>query len=93
MMAMSDITLRAAVSTQVFLADLQRHMRDLRERLSDEDGQVSVEWVGILALVGTIVAIILNFHLDTKVGNKVSDAFNNIFGGGGDGGGGGGGGQ
>jgi Flp pilus assembly pilin Flp len=90
---MSDITLRAAVQTQVFLADLSRHLREMQDRLRDEDGQVSVEWVGILALVGTIVAIILNFHLDTKVGTKVSDAFNNIFGGGGDGGSGGGGGQ
>ena len=54
---MSTITLRAAVTAQVFLQDLPRRMEEMRERARDEDGQVSVEWVGILALVGTIVAI------------------------------------
>jgi Flp pilus assembly pilin Flp len=84
---MSSITTRAAAHVSV----LALTVRERAAQLRDEDGQVSVEWVGILALVGTIIAAIIAFDLDGKVGTKVSDAFSNIFDGGSGGGTGGGG--
>lgn len=83
---MQHTMIRAAAATQAFITTA-------RERLArEEDGQVSIEWVGILALVGAIIAVILTFNIDDTVRTEVQNAIDGIFGGGGNGGGGGGGG-
>jgi putative Mn2+ efflux pump MntP len=77
---MTDMMLRTAVTTQTLIADLRERVQ---KRLEDQQGQVSIEWVGILALVGSIVALIVGLGLQNTLRDKVDTVVKSIFAGGG----------
>ncbi len=74
---MDQIT-RRAVAAQIAVAGVLTGMFD-RLR-SDDRGQGSVEYVGIIIVVGLIIAAIITFAtpIGTTIGNKIQEAVDGI---------------
>jgi Flp pilus assembly pilin Flp len=72
---MNEIVLRNQVRAQLAISSA---VDTAMERLRDEEGQTSIEYVGIIAVVGLILAALLGAasgwgsSLASKVGNVIS---------------------
>jgi Flp pilus assembly pilin Flp len=62
-----ELCIRAAVALQ-----------GVRRRLEEERGQTAVEYAGILAIVGVIIAVIVGADIDGKVKNLVNAALGKV---------------
>jgi Flp pilus assembly pilin Flp len=60
-----------AVKTHIMATSLARRLQD---RASDERGQTLVEYLGVLALVASIIVAIVVLDLDEKVKSAIEDA-------------------
>lgn len=69
---MNEKSLELAVVTQVAVTDLMERMRD---RLEDEEGQTSAEYLGIIlvvvAIIGGIAASGIGGKITTAIGNAI----------------------
>ena len=72
-----DATLELAVRSQTYVADLVERMQ---ARLADEEGQTAAEYMGILLIVGTIIAALIKLKIGDKVKTGVDDAIKQIAG-------------
>lgn len=76
---MSDIVLRSTVRAR---AELHSLVETLKQRLREQDGQDTVEYIGVLVLVAAIIAGVFAFipgvesTLQTDVTHMISDIFN-----------------
>lgn len=66
------------VKAQTMLEDFARRTA---ERLRDESGQTAAEYVGIMVLVGTIIAAIVALGIPDKLAGALGDAVDSITGG------------
>ncbi len=73
-----DATLAIAVRTQTFATDLIERMQ---ARLSDEEGQTAAEYMGILMIIGLVIAALISLKIDQKIKTGVGDALSKISGG------------
>jgi Flp pilus assembly pilin Flp len=71
---MNDLLLRAYVNLAVTA-------RVLRDRLRNEIGQTTTEYVGILVIVGAIILALVGAGIPARVGTAATNALNQIFGG------------
>jgi hypothetical protein len=71
---MNDLLLRAYVNLAVTA-------RVLRDRLRNEIGQTSAEYVGILVIVGAIIVALVAAGIPGRVQTAATNALNTIFGG------------
>jgi Flp pilus assembly pilin Flp len=67
---MSDLLIRLAVLRE-----------SLKARLADEDGAISIEYVGIVAFVAAIVLAILELGLEADISGFIQDKVSEILGG------------
>ncbi len=76
---MDQIT-RRAVAAQLAVAGVVTGMFDRVRR--NDTGQGSVEYVGIIIVVGLIIAAVITFAtpIGTAIGDKITEAVNNIGG-------------
>ena len=72
-----DATLELAVRSQTYVADLVERMQ---ARLADEEGQTAAEYMGILLIVGTIIAAIIKLKLHERIGKAVDGAITSMGG-------------
>ena len=70
-----DSSLELAVRTQTFAHDLVERMQ---ARLADNRGQTAAEYMGILLIVGTIIAAIISLGLHTRVSNTITEALDKM---------------
>lgn len=66
------------MNTMIFIyVTASAALQSARERLTSEEGQTSVEWLGIAAVIVAIV-VILTGNASTQMGNEVRDAFQGL---------------
>ena len=73
-----DASLELAVRSQNLVGDL---VERVQTRLAREEGQTAAEYMGILLIIGTIIAAIIGLNLNTKISGFVDKAINQIAGG------------
>ncbi|MFF8956608.1 hypothetical protein [Streptomyces sp. NPDC014894] len=82
---MSNVTLKAVVRTRLYLAAraaaASRAMKDRRD-----EGQDSVEYVGVIVLVAAIIAALVGSGVADDIANGLKNQVTSILGGGGGGG-------
>lgn len=75
---MSNITLKAAATTQVYVNSWAKttvaHMQRRRDK-----GQGAIEYVGITILVVAIVVALLNTNMGATIGNKFTTKINEVL--------------
>ncbi|MFF1464844.1 hypothetical protein [Streptomyces sp. NPDC058330] len=75
---MSNITLKAAATTQVCVNSWAKttvaHMQRRRDK-----GQGAIEYVGITILVVAIVVALLNTNMGTSIGNKFKEKIDSVL--------------
>ncbi|MEV7104786.1 hypothetical protein ACFWXA_10315 [Streptomyces atroolivaceus] len=75
---MSNITLRAATATQVYVNTWKNTAIDAMKRRSDK-GQGALEYVGITILVVAIVVALLNTKMGDTIANKFTTKVNEVL--------------
>lgn len=76
---MNNKSLELATYCQVAVVEL---MRRTRERLNDEEGQTSAEYIGIILVVVGVIAAIAATDIGDKVSQAIMDAIGDIKAGG-----------
>ena len=66
-----DTSLELAVRTQTFMHDLVERMTT---RLEENRGQTAAEYMGILLIVGTVIAGLIAIGIPGKVSKAATDA-------------------
>lgn len=54
-------------------------LSDLRDRMADDRGQTSIEWLGIAAVIVAVIAFLVGGPAQS-MGGTVRDAFNTLVG-------------
>ncbi|WP_328905559.1 hypothetical protein OG230_22760 [Streptomyces sp. NBC_00234] len=76
---MSNITLKAATTTQAYINGWKNTAVEAMKRRSDK-GQGAIEYVGITILVVAIVIALINTNLGASIGNKFTAKINEVLG-------------
>ena len=76
---MSDIVLRNTARVQVQLTSL---METLRTRLAEQEGQDTIEYLGVLLVVAALIALVVGVvnGLGGTIKGDVTNAINGVFG-------------
>lgn len=72
---MSDIVLRSTARAHVKLTDL---MQTLRTRLAEQEGQDTIEYLGVLLVVAAVIAVVIGFVNKSLLGDISGDVQNAI---------------
>ncbi|WP_406093139.1 hypothetical protein [Streptomyces sp. NBC_01013] len=75
---MSNITLKAATTTQAYINGWKNTAVDALKRRSDK-GQGAIEYVGITILVVAIVVALLNTKLGATIANSFTTKINSVL--------------
>ena len=70
-----DASLELAVRTQTFTHDLVERMQ---ARLADNRGQTAAEYMGILLIVGTVIAAIFTLGLPGRISRSITKALTDM---------------
>ena len=57
---------------------LQSMTESLRERAREQRGQTAAEYMGILFIIGAIIALIATTHLDTAISSRLKTIVDDI---------------
>lgn len=75
---MSDLSLALAAHAHTTMLRAQDGARSQIQRLQDEEGQTSAEYVGLILIVAAIIAALIKLKVPERIGTAVDGALNKI---------------
>jgi Flp pilus assembly pilin Flp len=78
---MTEVMHRAAAKATVWSGQLHEHVTTAKRRVSDERGQTAAEYMGVLLLIGVIIAILVTSGIPGLIRDSIADIVRDISGG------------
>jgi hypothetical protein len=78
MQTITERTQELAVKTRLALSDVRDAAHSAAERVRDERGQISAEFMGLLFIVALVIGAIVALGVHTIISEAVRDFVNNI---------------